>query len=531
MWIHNIKIRDLKSIEEININFNKDNHISLIYGQNGMGKTTILEAISLLGHLHTMRQVTLLPVNIKIEDSMLYKVLKNTASSDLGFLSDLCTWLNPKEKNLDTCFQYQLTNDKATKINESVIQFTISLTKGADPFNILIFFRTDSDTSITKTLGRKAFNDLKMNDCYALIWEQNDTTKIEKLLTHLSKSTKYLIPETASSNLLELCKHDDHDSYIDSLKTNNIGFTFYLNTDLNDFGRGRDVRESVKDIFGDFTDEWIDRLGIKFIENDVKNEKIFGKKEELQVLLNKILTPTPFYEKCYTFLTRSQTTDDNFELVKCSVVKDDQYKWKPEIKIKRYRKDKTTQDAVTLDYLSAGENECFFIFMYLLGININNSICLLDEPDLHLSQFSKKPFYESLYKLLADSDNNCQVIISTHSGFAYTNPEITERFLIRKKKNDKKHSHKYPRWFSFTLAFEYLRTAFAILDWTFIPYVLLFAFLFSYGSDVITAFDPATSLTHIKILNFIVLISLYIIGLRLVWKCVLYVKRKLPFLK
>jgi hypothetical protein len=374
-----------------------------------------------------------------------------------------------------------------------------------------------------------------MNDTYAVIWDERHNSNITTLLDHLSETTKFLIPLdkkkiTEKENLLKLVKYSGHDDVIAQLnaQTNkntkdNIGFTFYLNTDLNDFGRGRDVRESVKDIFGDFIGEWIDRLGINFAEVDLRPEdkdivrrREFKQTGPLQEKLNTILNPSIW------------RNHDEFILKTCAAYQDGAQRWRPDIEVERHNKKKP----VKLDFLSAGENECFFIFMYLLGTNINNSICLLDEPDLHLSQFSKKPFYEGLYGLLARNNNlgedkNCQVIISTHSGFAYSDPEITERLHIRKKKGKVEHESKHDFRFTLRLALLYIKTSFGVLGWTATIYLILFAGVLALASDIWTAFAQNEPETHVKILQVFVYPIFYFLGIWHAIKLFFIAKKKL----
>ena len=571
---------NLKSIEEIEIEFTEK--VTLIYGQNGMGKTTILESISLLGHLPTMRQIILDTTGKpRMKDSLLLQMLLDGQLIENAYVDEEKT-ITEKYPISKTCFneiikqiktKLTLTDEREFSdclfkriklrrpdknneetISDGLISFEVSFRKKCDKdekFNFLVFFRNVNDISITKTLGRKSFNDILMNDTYALIWEEKYNPKMLPLLDHLSKKTKFLIPRDKSSatkkdNLLKLVKHKEHNSEIEDLNLQmakntkeNIGFTFYLNTDLNDFGRGRDVRESVKDIFGDFTDEWVERLGINFTKDSIKTgvedlpannienlieTKVFSNKKGLQVILNRILTPTNLINQIWG-------DHDDFKLSDCSINKNEEGKWEPFIRVSRYNK----RD-VKLDYLSAGENECFFIFMYLLGTNINNSICLLDEPDLHLSQFSKKPFYESLYKLLArknefGEDKNCQVIISTHSGSAYSDSEITERLYARKGKNDIRHKTKHNIIYSFKLARQYLQISFGVLGWTVTIYAIALAGGAALVSDIWTAFDGNDAKAHEKILHLIVFPTFYVLGGWHFWKCISFVKRKLSLLE
>jgi energy-coupling factor transporter ATP-binding protein EcfA2 len=59
MKLVEIEIKNLKSITSALLSFpvDGDHQVSLLYGDNGAGKTTVLEAISLLGHLSTMRRI------------------------------------------------------------------------------------------------------------------------------------------------------------------------------------------------------------------------------------------------------------------------------------------------------------------------------------------------------------------------------------------------------------------------------------------------------------------------------------------
>jgi hypothetical protein len=64
------------------------------------------------------------------------------------------------------------------------------------------------------------------------------------------------------------------------------------------------------------------------------------------------------------------------------------------------------------------------------GMPCEQSIILLDEPDLHLSDFAKSSFYDELYRVAHVA--NCQVIISTHSAFANSSAVNAHRFFIRR---------------------------------------------------------------------------------------------------
>jgi hypothetical protein len=287
------------------------------------------------------------------------------------------------------------------------------------------------------------------------------------------------------------------------------GYVFYLNTDLNDFGRMRDIRESVKDLESDFVQEWIDRFAIKFTKPTATLCREFDKKADLELLMNIIMaksSPFSFWRGIKEFLSillpfpiGTDQVERVFELTDCCIKKDGSL----ELRAKR----KGYEQSQRVDYLSAGENECFFIFLYLLGTETRNSICLLDEPDLHLSQFSKRPFFERLFAML--KEKNCQVIISTHSGFAYTHPKYTKRFLIRRLSKPEPHfDTKFTLAFQLGLAAHYWRTALAVLGIAGgSQMALLVIMLFAIGSFISDIFGAAgegvqKSSTHIELTEY-----------------------------
>jgi hypothetical protein len=126
---------------------------------------------------------------------------------------------------------------------------------------------------------------------------------------------------------------------------------------------------------------------------------------------------------------------------------------------------------IEIDHLSAGENESVFIFLLMHGMPCRDSIILLDEPDLHLSDFAKPQFYDELYRLARVA--RCQLIISTHSAFAYASTDEVHRshhFLRREQEVDAKgvtrtvFKTEWDERFGELLAFYYIRCAFQAMS-------------------------------------------------------------------
>lgn len=508
MRIEKISIRNLKFLDRAELNFETD--ITLLYGQNGIGKTTFLEAISLLGHLSTMRRIELhagSTNDLIPEPSLFWKELKAKKIvpiekgvtipvldqqidkyNQVGSFADLVSSLIGANQDLDRWFE-----DVRTRRNgPAAIQFEIKLGR---KITFCVYKRNEDGLTITQALGRKKCDDLKMNESFAVIWKSGDSEEMTAMINRHVTSYTYII---SLETLGQKGKQADH--YFlrhegnRDLQDDSTESVFYLNTDLNDFGRMRDIRESVKDLDSDFVKEWINRFGIKLPKEkpqastaNHKHEQLL--KADLELIMNRVIAKSSpftlrrgireFISFLMPFAIKSSPTHKLLHLDEFYVREDG---------VLRLRTRREGHDeAKDVDFLSAGENECFFIFLYLLGTNIANSICLLDEPDLHLSQFSKRPFFENLFAML--KDQNCQVIISTHSGFAYTHPRLTKRFLIRRLTKPKPHFEtRFTRKFKLGMAAHYLRTALSVLGIAGGVQVAIFVLIFfaigSFISDV-----------------------------------------------
>ena len=54
MKVRRLSIRNVKSIQQLDIAF--EERVTLLHGANGIGKSTILDCLALLGHVTSMRQ-------------------------------------------------------------------------------------------------------------------------------------------------------------------------------------------------------------------------------------------------------------------------------------------------------------------------------------------------------------------------------------------------------------------------------------------------------------------------------------------
>ncbi len=559
MRIQKISIRNLKFLDCAELDFDQD--ITLLYGQNGIGKTTFLEAISLLGHLSTMRRIELNTETTEdpiAKPSLFWEQLKanqfvpikqgvTTPAFDQKIESynredsfaALITGLKAAKEDMDKWF-----NDFRVKRNgPAAIRFEIKL--GDDTkIRFCVYKRNDDGLTITQALGRKKCDDLKMNESFAVIWDTEDSQDMMKMIKRYVESCTYMVSfetlnPTGNQADCYLLKHrENKDSEV-----NSTGHVFYLNTDLNDFGRMRDIRESVKDLDSDFVQEWINRFGIKLPTEDQTATTNPGTEEhlksDLELIMNRVIARSSLFS-----LRRGMREFFSYGLP--AAMKPARRQTQKLLRLRAFYLEKDGRLKLTtireghdepkdVDFLSAGENECFFIFLYLLGTNITDSICLLDEPDLHLSQFSKRPFFEHLFALL--KERNCQVIISTHSGFAYTHPRITERFLIRRLKKSKlcagvklnsNFDSRFTLKFKFGMAAHYVRTALSVLGIAGSLQVAIFVLLFfALGSFISDLFNNKNQSFHIVLTYYFTYPALVIAAILLYVQSIKYIFRNI----
>ena len=200
--------------------------------------------------------------------------------------------------------------------------------------------------------------------------------------------------------------NEDQDQTVLSIKTIDPGNLIeprsvsYINTDLNDFGRGNDLRESPKDLKRDFGREMYNRMRI-----NINDDGDFAHLRELEKICHSILrTPQTYYSDPLAVpqsfrVSGLRLSEDQFEI---TIRRDD------------------GSSPIPISFLSAGENEVFFVILMILNLcrntKLGKSIILLDEPDLHIANSSRNAFFS---KILNICEGNAQLIISTHSPALY----------------------------------------------------------------------------------------------------------------
>ncbi len=420
MQILELEIKNLKNITVLEpMSFTRQ--VTLIYGNNGVGKTTILEAISLLGHVSSFRRICKGLDATEESPSLLFETHGKDLPQDSDAFRDIQTTLASSD-SVSRWFREYDDNLPGAAIRFSV---RTDLDGANDPLELFAYFRQTTTLSITQALSRQR-DDMSMNDHFALIYSSSQKKGVDALVEHTLLNTPHTIRESGEDVIIERS----------SSQEGGFGLVSYINTDLNDFGRKNDIRESVKDLRNNFVTEMIKRLKVPFDGPNGSfrflNSHPDARDQDRELALNPILEHiiTDYREHFPSHSTNDSDSSPVFRITQCSY---DEARVGDELVLRAKRRGETQPSS--LDYMSAGENECFFIFMLLLGLPIRNSIILLDEPDLHLTTFAKRSFFDRLYRIL--DARGCQAIVATHSGFAYTFPEGIDRKLIKPEHRDR----------------------------------------------------------------------------------------------
>lgn len=402
MRIKSVHIRGLKNLSDIEISFGADKDATLIFANNGVGKTTILEAMSLIGHVSCMRKLLTYTKSGKLvveqqPSKLCREIGQNVLANDDKF--------NPLKSNIETYGSLQQWFDAVNRQGgDAAIRYVLDLSDPIKNVQLYIFVRRDTynfddgpprPVTITKALSRQ-YPDDEINDLMAIVADGEDQgAKVDELINQIFDTRSHIlkggkIRKRKRKAVEALC-----------------GIVSYINTDLNDFGKGNDLRETPKDIAGDLPREVIDRLEIPFSVQAEGTYHEFDFLEDVNTHLAKILNKYPHFDLPRD--PRDKALEALFRIQECKYSENE-----GRLRFSARRRGKL--DEVPLDYMSAGENECFFLFLMVHGLIAKKSIVLLDEPELHLSTFTQRVFFRELLSILKHKE--CQVVVATHSGVA-----------------------------------------------------------------------------------------------------------------
>ena len=233
MWISNIKIKDFRNYnnEEINLN----NNVNIFYGENGQGKTNIIEAIFLCSMGKSFRTN---------KDKEMIKLNSERALVEIEF----------QKSDRDGKIKIELANKKNVFINGVKIK---KLSELLGKINVVIF--TPDDINILKggPQNRRRFLDIMISQL-----KPNYMHNLSLYLKTLEQRNNYLRQikeENKDENLLDI--------WDEKLAEYSINIFQYRNKFINK------IKEKIKKIHGEITDLKED-IEIEYI-TECKNKEEF----------------------------------------------------------------------------------------------------------------------------------------------------------------------------------------------------------------------------------------------------------------
>lgn len=346
--VKSINISNFKGIKDLDLDFTYQNSDRLldnivIYGINGVGKSTILEAI----------YICLIVGSEFINES---KDLKRIRNSLINYISLGKEWIYNNEDKFTITIELENNNKKQSATlsydktdtlewnTENPNEFASIL---KDSFSYLSSYRLLNPSTVQSAGDWKEIERI----------EDDSYRKRSRINTHM----RYWRPNHFSSLSLQF--------------DNNY----------------RTVKQYLVNLI---IDSKVDTLSLK-------NKNIFEKiKESFKIFFpNKI------------FLEKLSRDDDNQDF--------------------RLMIENEDKSIVDLDQLSSGEREVIAFFTYLCTKAINNSIIIIDEPELHLHSKWQSIILYAIHKIFP----NVQLFVASHSNEIHQASSESELFeLVKEEK-------------------------------------------------------------------------------------------------
>lgn len=408
MHIQRAIIKNTKSLAHLDIDLRltafpspkdpKPPRVTVLFAANGQGKTTVLESLSLLGHITCMSQIqfrrgqkaswssndcmsSALSLAVSEKD-------KKKGSARPELVSDLANSLPGILKQLETCSLAELLSSSTVAwplaISGFYLEVSLALQGAQKTTEVLIL--TPADKSLSTLLSADFTNCIDFQTYATVVYLHEARIEVSALLTQLLSGRSFDLSASG--------RQRPSNSRISENPT--APFVSYINTDLSDYGRGNDLRESPKALQDHFVEQMVNRIAIPLEEN--------GQFRYFQDLKNAIASAlhAPVHEVAHDALVPL-----NFELMQLAVKNH-------RLNIEIRRGSRRVSHGIT--HISAGENEVLFVFLLTLAFRDRPGILLLDEPDLHLATLTKRSFFDTLFTI-ADLSNH-QLIVATHSDAA-----------------------------------------------------------------------------------------------------------------
>ncbi|NBB16422.1 AAA family ATPase [Caulobacter sp. SLTY] len=420
--------------------------VNLLRGDNGVGKTQILEALSLVGHLPILRQDTL-SLGQPVDADVTLLVSEREVNWLEQLVAENSTMLSAARTALmDAPISHRhFAEDKIEAIRGWLA--AVRSGRGDDhakpapfsgegeavadplrPYRVRLQFIKDTEAA---SLKEALTSDARLRADWRVVLDpaENGLAAVAALLAWNRPELMGLRELEAAGRLREhrageadeWCRTPRTHCRMTKFSTPTApGVVSYINTDMYDWGTGLDIRESPKDFSDSLTRVLIARLQALNFDSQARRGPVGLPEAGPRLLINYVqeggapnaikpqwdyLFPSVAKRLRDDALHNDEIRDRKLHLVYGSTG------W--EVKI-------GTQDRT---FLSSGENQALFLLTMLFSVAPPGSCLLIDEPELHFS-VSVAARMIDLIRVWCRSTNS-QAIIVTHAPFLFTQ-EIRE---------------------------------------------------------------------------------------------------------
>ena len=400
----NVEIVGVGAIDHLSWDCKDADFMQVIYAGNGVGKTTLLECLSLVGHLPCLPVLTTGGGGrvASVTPSILRQRIGGQVAANVTLQEVARAITNSGQPtSLDAMVAAFVKRGYETI---GMIRFRVRNASDQVDFAVLVQSDDDNRPSLTALLSRypqrdySPDTDLETNFLVISAETLSPGSELWALCGALARGRTFSLAEGEHLRLHELPGLPEQGGADTGIADHGpVLRVTYINTDLNDFGRGNDLRESPKNLRETMEEQLLVRLRLTFDDDGE-----YVAKKRLNTALTEIL---PTSQSNYADV---HAIGEGLQIVKLHKSPDNHLTVdieRGDVRIKRAA------------FLSAGENEVFFILLICLLLQASEvphrerGIVLLDEPDLHLANAAKAAFYGEIIALCKGS----QVVIASHS--------------------------------------------------------------------------------------------------------------------
>ncbi|WP_162988283.1 AAA family ATPase [Brevibacillus laterosporus] len=425
MKLHKISVTKLFGVFDHQINLNNERGITIVIGENGLGKTVILEMIESFfkRDFYRLKNIDFQELMFEFEDGIIWNIRKKqSVNKDI--------YLEINQNNLDEIFKLEIYDSSPEKFRREAIQIArmvnslrrVHPEKWENKYNGEIYnaievvekFGSDYSSYIGYEFSTK---DLETPDWFINRFEYTNVSLIETQRVYDFDFPDRAPIETVkkySKELTDLIKQKLTESTELSSKLDRT----YPNRLIEEL-KSRKKQISEDDLNNKLTEledkrNLLDKVGLVETEKDSHLSTIDNPEEVVKDVL--MLHVKDSFEKLSIFDEIAEKIklllkiiNERFKHKRLFVNKDDGFLFKSTV----IKDEKNIYKKIPIEQLSSGEKNELILFYKLIFKSLPNSLILIDEPEISLHISWQNKFISDLNEI--HKLNKLNILIATHS--------------------------------------------------------------------------------------------------------------------